>query len=219
MTIDLNCPAEVWRCRLPRTPEEPCEITLFNLGAKPIVSVEILLIFLDAEGKELHRLVDRRHEVDGEVAQSFAALLRIPPEMLTPRPDHVEVSVEKAWLGDGMVWRKNRANLISYTSNALKRGRSLNTLRYIAGDDAIGYPQLQDSCWLCVCGRPNALDTDACVRCGRVRADVFTHFNQAAVEKAVKGGDSAALQQILRGVLGTAEGQRLAESIRKMMDK
>ena len=41
----------------------------------------------------------------------------------------------------------------------------------------------------------------------------------AAVEKAVKAGDSAALQQILRGVLGTAEGQRLAESIRSMMQK
>ena len=40
-----------------------------------------------------------------------------------------------------------------------------------------------------------------------------------AVEKAVKGGDSAALQQILRGVLSTAEGQRLAENIRKMMKK
>ena len=34
-----------------------------------------------------------------------------------------------------------------------------------------------------------------------------------------KGGDSAALQQILRGVLSTAEGQRLAENIRRMMKK
>lgn len=40
-----------------------------------------------------------------------------------------------------------------------------------------------------------------------------------AVEKAVKGGDSAALQEILKGVLRTAEGQRLAEGIRKMMQK
>jgi len=40
-----------------------------------------------------------------------------------------------------------------------------------------------------------------------------------AVEKAVKGGDSDALRQILQGVLSTAEGQRLAEGIRKMMQK
>lgn len=44
-------------------------------------------------------------------------------------------------------------------------------------------------------------------------------IDAAAVEKAVKGGDSAALQQILKGVLSTAEGQRLAENLRKMMQK
>lgn len=44
-------------------------------------------------------------------------------------------------------------------------------------------------------------------------------IDAGAVEKALKGGDSAALQQILRGVLGTAEGQRLAESLRKVMEK
>lgn len=44
-------------------------------------------------------------------------------------------------------------------------------------------------------------------------------IDAGAVEKAVRGGDSAALQQILRGVLSTAEGQRLAENIRSMMKK
>ena len=44
-------------------------------------------------------------------------------------------------------------------------------------------------------------------------------IDAGAVEKAGRGGDSAALQQILRGVLGTAEGQRLAESLRKVMEK
>ncbi len=40
-----------------------------------------------------------------------------------------------------------------------------------------------------------------------------------AVEQAVRSGDSAALQQILRGVLGTAEGRRLAENLRSMLQK
>ena len=44
-------------------------------------------------------------------------------------------------------------------------------------------------------------------------------LDAGAVEKAVKGGDSAALQQILRGVLGTPEGKRLAEQLRKAMQK
>ena len=38
-----------------------------------------------------------------------------------------------------------------------------------------------------------------------------------AVGKAAKNGDMAALQDILRGVLSSDEGKRLAESLRKAM--
>ena len=40
-----------------------------------------------------------------------------------------------------------------------------------------------------------------------------------AIERAAKSGDGAALQSILKDVLGTAEGRRLAESVRKMMEE
>ena len=38
-----------------------------------------------------------------------------------------------------------------------------------------------------------------------------------AVENAAKSGDSEALRSILSSVLSTAEGKRLAESVRKLM--
>ena len=38
-----------------------------------------------------------------------------------------------------------------------------------------------------------------------------------AVERAARSGDAAAMKNILGQVLGTAEGKRLAESIRRMM--
>ena len=38
-----------------------------------------------------------------------------------------------------------------------------------------------------------------------------------AVEKAAKSGDAEALRSLLGSVLSTAEGQRLAESVRKLM--
>lgn len=40
-----------------------------------------------------------------------------------------------------------------------------------------------------------------------------------AVERAAKTGDGAALQGILKNVLETEEGRRIAESIRKMMEE
>ena len=41
--------------------------------------------------------------------------------------------------------------------------------------------------------------------------------DSAAVEKAAKTGDGDALKAILRQVLSTAEGQRLAQSVQQMM--
>ncbi len=40
-----------------------------------------------------------------------------------------------------------------------------------------------------------------------------------AVRSAVKNGDTAGLQQMLRGVLSTGEGQRLAAQLRQLMGK
>ena len=40
-----------------------------------------------------------------------------------------------------------------------------------------------------------------------------------AIENAAKSGDSEALKSILGSVLNTAEGQRLAESVRRLMQE
>ena len=42
-------------------------------------------------------------------------------------------------------------------------------------------------------------------------------LDSAAVEKAAKSGDTAALQSILSDVLSTDEGKRLAERLKKAM--
>ena len=38
-------------------------------------------------------------------------------------------------------------------------------------------------------------------------------------ERALRAGDSAALQQLLRGVLGTDEGRRLVNELQSLMEK
>ena len=44
-------------------------------------------------------------------------------------------------------------------------------------------------------------------------------LDEDAVRSAVKSGDTAGLQEMLRGVLSTGEGQRLAAQIRQLMGK
>ena len=40
-----------------------------------------------------------------------------------------------------------------------------------------------------------------------------------AAERALRSGDGAALQQLLRGVLGTEEGRRLVTRLQDLMEK
>lgn len=186
MRIDLDCPAEVWRCQLPQSAEDPCEVTLFNLSDQRIVSAEVTIIFVDSEGAELQRLVERAHDLTGDPGESFVMNLRVPAGMLSKDTHHMEVTVEKVWFSDGIVWRRTRGNLVEYQSNALPRGRERNMLTFIAGQDAIGYPVRQGNLWLCVCGRPNAEETATCARCKRDRDLVFENCSPDAVAKAME---------------------------------
>lgn len=43
--------------------------------------------------------------------------------------------------------------------------------------------------------------------------------DSAAIEQAARNGDSAALSEMLKKILGTAEGQRLAEDVRRIMEE
>lgn len=44
-------------------------------------------------------------------------------------------------------------------------------------------------------------------------------LDAAALERAVKSGDTAAMREALRGVLATAEGRALAERVQKAVKK
>ena len=206
MRIDLQCPVEVWRCILPDEPKEPCELILFNLGDKVIVSVEVTMILTDEHGSEISRVVERAHDMNGQPGENFSMLMELPDSMVKAGVTRLEVMVEKAWFEDGIVWRKARGSLIEYTTNALPRGRSLSKLRYIAGPDAIGFPERQGtSLWLCVCGRPNHVNQAKCARCGRSQDEIFRTCSREAVEKAMTGQETR-LSQTARSATRLGSG-------------
>ena len=175
MKIDLTCPAEVWRTALPGAERPACELTLYNLSDKLIVSVEVTLTLLDAAGEEIARLIHRAHDLHGLPEKPFGML--VPLEEEAASPASCEALVEKIWFDDNSVWRRSKLPLSEYTPNALPNSRALENLRYIAGKDAVGYPQEQQGLWLCVCGRPNANGSRMCIRCHRNRTEVFANLN------------------------------------------
>ena len=180
MKIDLTCPAELWRMRLPREDSPACELTMYNLSDKLIVSMEVTLTLLDSAQEEICRVIYRAHDLHGQAEKPFIMMVPVEEE---GKPAAADVVVEKIWFDDNSVWRRGKLPLSEYTSNTLPNSRSLENLRYIAGKDAVGYPEEQTGLWLCVCGRPNQNGSRICIRCHRNRTEVFANLNKEAVQK------------------------------------
>lgn len=184
MKIDLSCPVEVWNASLP-TPEHPaCDLQLYNLCGKKIVSVELNVRLMDRFDTELTHILHRCYSLNGIPFSVFPAVVTPEEDKVIPFADlhHTEVSVEKVWFDDNVVWRRDKAPLTEYTSNALESGRGLEMLRYVAGSSAVGFPEEQEKVWLCVCGRPNPQGAVICSRCRQTKEQVFASYNRQAVQ-------------------------------------
>ena len=170
-TIDLTCPAEIFRTALPTETIPAATLTLFNLSDRVITSAEVLLRLLDEDGGETERLAYRGRALNGRPHSTF--LMTVP---CAPAEDlhSIDVIIEKVWYADNEVWRRNPANAVEYLPNALPVSPALTSLQYAAGDTAVGYPSLQNGLWVCVCGRPNPEEADICARCGRQKDMIFS---------------------------------------------
>ena len=182
MKIDLTCPIELWRLTMPQRETHACELMLYNLSEKIVTSVEVTILLTDTDGEEAERIIQRVHDLDGRPAAAFAAVI---PMEWHPNVREADVTIEKVWFDDNSVWRHQRENTVSYQPNALPNSRSLEELRFVAGPTAVGYPEKKDGLWMCVCGRPNALNERLCRRCHRSKDEVFARFTKDGIQKAV----------------------------------
>ena len=205
MRIDLTCPVELWHYALPTRQYPVCHLQLFNLTEQTVTSLQVVFACYDAQGALMSRQVERIQAQQGLGRSAFEVTAAIDGG---EQAEGLDFSIEKVWFEDGTVWRHTAGNVSEYTSNALPAGRRLDVLRYLAGADALGYPSDQGAVWMCVCGRPNSAREDTCRRCGRLKRDVFTSFNEAAVETVIFEHENAMEEKARRE---RAEAQRVAE--------
>lgn len=181
MFIDLTCPAEIFRMVLPTEEVPSITLTLFNLSDRVISSCEAAVTVLDKNGTETEKLSYRGRALNGRPHSTFMMTIPCAPEGVCA----AEITIEKVWYADNDSWRRDPANAVEYTPNALPVSRALTSLQYVAGETAVGYPVLTDSLWICVCGRPNPVDSPFCARCGRQRDTVFECFTPQAVQAQI----------------------------------
>ena len=178
MFIDLSCPAEVFRTVMPTEEVPAATLTLFNLSDRVISSVEAHLSLMDAGGVESEKLAFRGRALNGRPHSTFQMTIPCAPGNGVKQ---IGATVEKVWFADNEVWRRDPSKAVEYTPNDLPVSPALTSLKYVAGETAVGYPSRQDGLWVCVCGRPNAEGDDYCARCGRRQDEVFARFSPEAV--------------------------------------
>lgn len=199
MKIDLTCPVELWQYAMPTEEDGECTFVLNNLSDKVVTSVQVTLSCYNKQDELLFRQTEREQGLKAGVGERFTVVI-LPSEWKDV--EGVDLVIEKVWFDDSTVWRKGNAPLAHYTSNALPAGRALDDLRFVAGQDAMGYPQQQDQVWLCVCGRANAPEAQRCCRCERRRDAVFASFSRENVGHVI-----------------AAHEQKLAQAARKAREE
>ena len=180
--IDLTCPVEIFSTALPTEEIPAAALTLFNLSDRVITSAEVLLRLLDGNGGETERLAFRGRALNGRPHSTFLMTVPCAP---SSELKSIDVSVEKVWYADNETWRRNPANAVEYTPNALPVSPALTNLKFAAGETAVGFPSMQNGLWICVCGRPNPEEEGYCARCGRQMEMVFSRFTPEAVETQI----------------------------------
>ncbi|MEA4999878.1 MAG: hypothetical protein VB087_10870 [Candidatus Limiplasma sp.] len=205
MKIDLSCPVELWQYTTPSEGNPECNFALNNLSDKVVTSVQMTLICHAAQGELLFRQTERFQGVSAAPGERFSVGLA---PLQWEHASSLEVVIEKVWFDDATIWRRGTASLTEYEGNALPPGRRLDQLRFVAGPDAVGYPNVQERVWVCVCGRANPLLSDRCCRCERRRDTVFATCSRDNVEQLI-----AVHEQKLRSVAKAAreDTSRLAE--------
>jgi len=199
MKIDLTCPVELWQYAMPSDEHGECTFVMNNLSDKVVTSVQVTLNCFDKQDELLFRQTEREQGLKAGVGERFTVVI-LPSEWKDV--EGVDLVIEKVWFDDATIWRKGNAPLAHYVSNAIAPGRALDDLRFVAGKDAMGYPQLQEEVWMCVCGRANALDAQRCCRCERRRDAVFASFSRENVSHVI-----------------AAHEQKLAQAARKAREE
>lgn len=182
MKIDLTCPVELWQYAMPTENASECTFVLNNLSTKVVTSVMLTLAAYDKENNLLFRQSERTQGLKAGVGERFTILF-LPSQW--ENVESTDLTIEKVWFDDATVWRKGNAPLVHYSSNQLASSRALDELRFVAGRDAVGYPEMQEQVWVCVCGRANHPDALRCCRCDRGRDYVFASLSRENIRQII----------------------------------
>ncbi|MBE7048839.1 MAG: DUF5050 domain-containing protein [Ruminococcaceae bacterium] len=179
MQIDLLCPVENQGTIVKtnsQTGKPYALLRLFNLSDRVVEAIALKLYGYDDEGNEIGAFSVDIGDVNGQPKEYFASARMIPlgqlPGVTQIETEFLEIHFTE---GDPYIKEDNKTEItMSDVPDEEK-----NNLQAAAGEDALYYAKEEEAYWLCVCGRPNVVDAENCVRCGRDKSCVLNAYHSA----------------------------------------
>jgi len=165
-------------------------IKLLNISDKTISAVKLRLYCYDAfnepAGKGSSNIIEISiQDLKARPRNFFAddGLIVLPGLEDTRK---IKVAIIGVLFADGNKWSYNKIDLIEVITEVAE-GYNLESLKRLAGKDAICYAKEEKSYWQCICGRVNVLGAEECSRCVRNKRATLMGFNsKESVDLALK---------------------------------
>ncbi len=177
MLIDLSCPVENRGVTFSTNPEtgEPCvSLKLLNISEKIITSLNFNLKVYNENDSELTSIPVEFLELSAEPKEFFAEdeLISIAD---CNDAKKIVVEVTHATFKDEEPYLPSDENTVDYDEKEASIEDAL-LLRQLVSD-AVCFASEKEDHWRCTCGRPNFLDSENCVRCGRNKDVMLQNFS------------------------------------------
>lgn len=205
MRIDLSCPVENRGTIVktnPETNEQYLLLKLLNISEKTIASVEFDVEVYNAGGSLVATLPVVFEELEAPSKNFFAENKAISLNDVSDAKNFV-VKFLKVVFDDEEIYEPSDENTVVVSNSDASVDEVIALREFVP--DAVCFSQETDTYWKCVCGRPNFVDSENCVRCGRDKEEMISKFSSSeALENTIA-------EKIAQDEARAAEEQRLAE--------
>ena len=197
MLIDLSCPVENRGISVrsnSETGEHYILLKLFNISEKVITSLNLNVKAFDENGAEIASLPVELTELHAESKELFAENKAISIEEIPDAKNFVVEFTYATFEDEEEPYEPSEENTVDYDDSEASLNDALALRELIPY--AVRYASEHDDHWVCVCGRPNFLDSENCVRCGNSKDKMLEGFSsKSALNQTIKRQEEEAEEE------------------------
>ncbi|MCS1381331.1 ankyrin repeat domain-containing protein [Lysinibacillus sphaericus] len=194
MLVDINCPIELLEYQLYRSKKTGnvyCSFRFNNISEKTIKGFNATIYCFDQFGEptgSVSNCFEHKFHLPDSIgpSQAFDTNERISLDNFL-HARKVEIVIEKVLFSDETTWTKAETELEKVELKEIHNPRQLAYVKAHEGNDAKYYSQLLNDKWVCVCGRLNLENMEACQRCKKEKNHIISIYsNEETINEQIQ---------------------------------